>query len=77
MISPLEYKRNGWLASASIKEDDIYLILKSLNPEKAHGWDNISIRMIQVFKKAMWNLYNFFGSFWNRVYTQVTGRKVT
>ena len=26
---------------------------KNLNPEKAHGWDNISIRMIQLRGKAI------------------------
>ena len=31
----------------------IYLIPKNLNPEKAHGWDNISIRMIKLCGKAI------------------------
>ena len=31
----------------------IYLISKNLNPEKAHGWDNISIRMIKLCGKAI------------------------
>ena len=44
----LEYKANGRLASVNIKEDDIYL-----NPEKAHGWDNISIRIIKLCGKAI------------------------
>ena len=37
ILPPLEYNTNGWLASANIKEDDIYLILKNLNPQKSHG----------------------------------------
>ena len=41
------------MASVNIKEDDIYFILKNLNPEKAHGCDNISIRMIQLCGKAI------------------------
>ena len=41
------------MASVNIKGDDVYLILKNLNPEKAHGWDNISIRMIQLCQKAI------------------------
>ena len=41
------------MAAVNIKEDDIYLILKNLNPEKAHGWDNISIRMIQLCEKVI------------------------
>ena len=31
----------------------IYLISKNLNPEKAHGWDNISVRMIKLCGKAI------------------------
>ena len=53
VLPPLEYKTNGRLAAVNIKEDDIYLILKNLNPEKAHGWDNISIRMIQLCGKVI------------------------
>ena len=53
VLPPLEYKTNGRLAAVNIKEDDIYLILKNLNPEKAHGWDNISITMIQLCGKAI------------------------
>ena len=39
--------------AVNIKEHDIYLTLKNLNPEKAHGWDNISIRMIQLCRKVI------------------------
>ena len=53
VLPPLEYKTNGRLASVNIKEDVIYLISKNFNPEKAHGWDNISIRMIQLCGKAV------------------------
>ena len=37
VLSQLENKTNERLASVDIKKDDIYLILKNLNPEKAHG----------------------------------------
>ena len=53
VLPPLEYKTNGRLVAVSMKEDDICLILKNLNPEKAHGWGNISIRMIQLCGKAI------------------------
>ena len=33
-----------------------FLIIKNLNADKAHEWDNISIRMIQL---AMWKRNNF------------------
>ena len=32
----------------SISEDKILKIIRSLNPNKAHGWDGISIRMIKL-----------------------------
>ena len=49
------------MASVNIKEDDIYLTLKNINPEKAHGWNNISIRTIQLCKKVTVEpLRNFF-----------------
>ena len=30
------------------KDDDILLIIKNLNVNKAHGWDQLSIRMIKA-----------------------------
>ena len=53
VLPPLEHKTNGPLSSVIIKEDDIYLLLKHLSPEKAHTWDNISIRMIQLCGKSI------------------------
>ena len=37
VLPPLEYKVNERLVSINIKEADICLLLKGLNPEKAHG----------------------------------------
>ena len=31
-----------------ISEEKILNIIRSLNPNKAHGWDEISIRMIKL-----------------------------
>ena len=36
------------LTSVNMKEDNIYLILKNLNPKKADGWDDIAVRMIKL-----------------------------
>ena len=36
------------LASFDIKDDDILPIIKNLNVDKAHGWDQLSIRMIKT-----------------------------
>ena len=41
------------MAPVNIKEEDIYLILKKINPGNAHRWKNISIRMIQLCRKAV------------------------
>jgi len=41
------------IENASISESQIKDILKSLNPNKSHGWDNISIRMIKMCGPAL------------------------
>ena len=41
-------KTSKSLSDIPFDESDIQVILKQLNPNKAHGWDNISIRMIQI-----------------------------
>ena len=35
------------LPSLKINEDDILSIIKSLNSNKSHGWDKVSIEMIK------------------------------
>ena len=34
-------------------EDDIFVIIKNLNPNKSHSWDNILIRMIKLCEKSI------------------------
>ena len=41
------------LNTVSIKKDDITSIIKFLNPTKARGFDDISIRMIQLCGDAI------------------------
>ena len=41
------YKTEKILTSFDIKDDDILSIIKNLNVDKAHGWDQLSIRMIK------------------------------
>ena len=45
---PLSYKTNGRLSSVKITDDDILKIIAKLDPNKAHGHDKISIRMIKI-----------------------------
>ena len=42
------YKTEKILTSFDIKDDDILPIIKNLNVDKAHGWDQLSIRMIKT-----------------------------
>ena len=41
------YKTENYLVSVNIEEEDIFLIIENLIPNKAHGWNDISIRMIK------------------------------
>ena len=41
------------LNTVSIKKDDVTSIIKLLNPTKARGFDDISIRMIQLCGDAI------------------------
>ena len=47
------YKTQEQISDIEIKEDGILLIIKNLNPSKAHGWDNVSIRMMQLCSKSI------------------------
>ena len=50
-ITKFKYRTDKRLNSFTINENDIFLIIKNLNADKAHSWDNISIRMIQLCGK--------------------------
>ena len=39
--------------SFSVTEKDILAIIKSLDPNKSHGWDNISIKMIKMCGESL------------------------
>ena len=41
------------LSSLNVNDDDIFAIIKNLNPNKSHGWDNTSIRMIKLCEKSI------------------------
>ena len=40
--------KNARLKSFSINEKDILVVSKSLDPNKFHGWDDISTKMIKM-----------------------------
>ena len=52
-VPVMNFKTNNWLKSFDINENDLHLIIKNLNANKAHGWDDISIRMIQLCGKSI------------------------
>ena len=48
ILPPFEYKVNSKIEDISFSEVEIVSIIRSLNSNKAHGWDGISIRMIKI-----------------------------
>ena len=48
VISKFNYKTNERVTNIQFSSSDILKIIKDLNPNKAHGHDNISIKMIQL-----------------------------
>ena len=47
-LPKFKYTTDKRLNSFTIDENDIFLIVKNLDADKPHGWNNISIRMIQL-----------------------------
>ena len=47
------YKTEKILTSFDIKDDDLLSIIKNLNVDKAHGWDQLSIGMIKTCGDAI------------------------
>ena len=47
------FKTNNWLKSFDINENHLHLIIKNLNANKAHGWDDLSIWMTQLCGKSI------------------------
>ena len=41
------------MESFDINKNDLHLVIKNLDANKAHGWDDISIRMIQFCGKSI------------------------
>ena len=52
-LPDFRYKTQKRISDIEIKEDDTLLIIKNLNYNKAHGWDNVSIRMMQLCGKSI------------------------
>ena len=46
-------RTNAGITSPDFKEEDISLIIKNLDPAKAHGCDNISIKIIKICSESL------------------------
>ena len=53
VLPDISFHENARLKSFSITEKDILAIIKSLDPNKSHGWDNILIKMIKLCGKLL------------------------
>ena len=47
------YRTNARRTSFDFTEEDISLIIKNLDPTKAHGCDNIAIKMIKICNESL------------------------
>ena len=48
ILPQFTYKTDVKINSFRVNQNDISVIIKTLDAEKTHGWDNISIKMIQI-----------------------------
>ena len=53
VLPSFSYKTNTRLDSFKVTESDILLIIKSLDSTKAHGYDNLSIRMMKMCSESI------------------------
>ena len=47
------YTNNG-LSTVTFSQNDIGKIIQNLNPNKVHGHDNISIRMLKIYGSSIY-----------------------
>ena len=52
-LPPTSVPITSLLTGFSISDERILNIIRSLNPNKAHGWDDISVRMIKICDDAL------------------------
>ena len=50
---PFEYKTNTRIDTVTFSEHNILSIICSINQNKAHGWDNVSTRMMQKCENSI------------------------
>ena len=52
-LPSFSYRTNTRIKSFDLTEKNMLSIIKSLDPTKAHGCDNLSIKMIQICKEVI------------------------
>ena len=53
ILPPFSYVTHHRLNTVDFVPEKVASIIKSLNPNKAHGWDEISVRMIKISGDAL------------------------
>ena len=53
MLPYINVHTNTHLNLLIITEKDVPAIIKSLDPKKSHGWDNISINIIKICEESL------------------------
>ena len=53
VLPPFECNVNSKIDNVIFTEHDILSIIRSLNSNKAHGWDDISIRMVKMCDESI------------------------
>ena len=52
-LPPFSYRTGSRIKSFQVTENDILAIIKSLDPNKAHGCNNISVKMIKICSQSL------------------------
>ena len=52
-LPSFSYRTRSRIKSFQVTENDILAIIKTLDPNKAHGCDNIFIKMIQICSQSL------------------------
>ena len=52
-LPSFSYRTGSRIKSFQITENDILAIIKALDPNKAHGYNNISIKMIKICSQSL------------------------
>ena len=53
VLPDISFHKNSRLNLFSITEKDILPVIKSLDPNKSHGWDKISIKVIKMCGESL------------------------